>query len=77
MNDLKTILIDNYEKELKENEEMKKIINQKAENSLKYVTRNLKEKLLYELDKYFREPIKEEVNQSNKSINIDFEFPEY
>ena len=77
MNDLKNILIDNYEKELKENEEMKKIINLKAENSLKYVTRNLKEKLLNELDKYFREPIKERVNQIKKSINIDFEFPEY
>ena len=78
MINLKNILIDNYQKELKENEEMKKIINEKAECSLKYVTQNLKEKLLIELNKYFREPIKENKNQNQKkNINIDFEFPEY
>jgi hypothetical protein len=45
MNNLKNILIDNYKKEIKENEEMIKIINEKAEYSLKSVTKNLKQKL--------------------------------
>ncbi len=69
MNNLKNILIDNYQKELKENEEMKKIINEKAECSLKYVTQNLKEKLLIELNKYFSES-KEKKNHNQKKILI-------
>ena len=53
MDNLKNILIDNYQKELKTNEEMTKIINDKAEKSLKFITQHLKEKLLKDLEKYF------------------------
>ena len=62
MINLKNILIENYQKELKENERMTKIINEKAENSLKYVTQQLKEKLLKELDKYFPQVEESETN---------------
>ena len=76
MNNLKNILIDNYKKEIKENEEMIKIINEKAEYSLKSVTKNLKQKLNDDLDKY---NLNQNYNQkeSKKNFNIDFEFPEY
>ena len=76
MNNLKDILIDNYKKEIKENEEMIKIINEKAEYSLKSVTKNLKQKLNDDLDKY---NLNQNYNQkeSKKNFNIDFEFPEY
>lgn len=82
MNNLKNILIDNYQKELKENKEMIKIINEKAEYSLKYATENLKEKLLKEIQQYYKEePIKKkenkEQNNHNNYFNIDFAFPEY
>ena len=50
MNNLKNILIMNYQKELKENEIVQKIINQKAENSLKSITDKLKQNLISELD---------------------------
>ena len=53
MNNLKRILKNKYKKELKENEEMKKIIYSKTKISLKSITERLKEKLLLELDKYF------------------------
>ena len=53
MDNLKNILIDNYQKELKTNEEMTKIINDKAEKSLKFITQHLKEKLLKDFEKYF------------------------
>ena len=46
MNNLKDILISNYQKELKENEVVQKIINQKAENSLKNITDKLKQNLI-------------------------------
>ena len=72
MNNLKNILINEYQKELKENEAMTKIINEKAENSLKYITQKLKEKLLVDLEKYF--PKKEEIKNSESKTNLDFEF---
>lgn len=72
MNNLKNILISEYQKELKENEAMTKIINEKAENSLKYITQQLKEKLLVDLEKYF--PEKEEIKNSESSTNLDFKF---
>jgi len=72
MNNLKNILISEYQKELKENEAMTKIINEKAENSLKYITQQLKEKLLVDLEKYF--PEKEEIKKNENQTNLDFEF---
>ena len=67
---LKNILIENYQKELKENEEMTKIINQKAEKSLKFVTQQLKEKLLKDLEQYFPKQ-EEKVNSTmNNFKNI-------
>ena len=73
MINLKNILIENYQKELKENEKMTKIINEKAENSLKYVTQKLKEKLLKELDKYFPQVEESETNDVDE-IKNDFKF---
>ena len=75
MDDLKIILIENYQKELKENEAMTKIINEKAENSLKLVTQHLKEKLLKDLEKYF--PKNEEkndigINEIKNNFSFDY-----
>ena len=53
---LQNILINNYKKELEENEEMIEIINKKAESSLKYVCSQLKSKLIEELNKYYSKP---------------------
>ena len=72
MHNLKHILINEYQKELKENEAMTKIINEKAESSLKYVTHQLKEKLLVDLKKYF--PQKEEIKNNESETNLDMEF---
>ena len=55
MNNLKKILIDYYTKELKENENMQKIINKKAEDSLKNISQKLQESLLKELNENFNE----------------------
>ena len=46
MNNLKNILNTIYQKELKENESISKLINQKAEDSLKIITEKLKEDLI-------------------------------
>ena len=48
MNNLKKILISYYQKELKENEKMQKIINKKAEDSLKNISQKLQQSLLKE-----------------------------
>ena len=69
MNNLKKLLIDNYQKELKENENMIKIINQKAEKSLKYVTQKLKADLLNDLDKYFPKEEEKQTNEENELKN--------
>ena len=75
MINLKNILIENYQKELKENEKMTKIINEKAENSLKYVTQQLKEKLLKELDKYFPQVEESETNDVDEiKNNFNFDY---
>ena len=73
MNILKDKILKNYNEEILENKEIQKVINTKAEDSLKSVTKRLKEKLLIELDKYF--PEKEEIkkNDVNNEI-IDFNF---
>ena len=55
MNNLKKILIDYYTKELKENEKMQKIINKKAEDSLKNISQELHKSLLKELNENFKE----------------------
>lgn len=52
---------------------MVKIINQKAENSLKYVTQKLKEGLLKDLDKYFPQETEKKTNEENELKN-DFSF---
>ena len=75
MNNLKRILTNKYQKELNENEEMKKIINSKAETSLKSIIERLKEKLLLELDKYFPKQEEEKKVEENNA-RVDFEFPE-
>ena len=73
MDNLESILIENYQKELKENEAMTKIINEKAENSLKIVTQQLKEKLLEDLEKYF--PKNEDKNDNGiNEIKNNFSF---
>ena len=75
---LQNILIDNYKKELKENEEMTKIINEKAEFSLKFVTNKLKNDLLEEIDKYYPKDNEIKLKPKNKKdFNVDFNFPEY
>ena len=74
MDNLENILIEKYQKELKENEAMTKIINEKAENSLKLVTRQLKEKLLKDLEKYFPKKKENETNEFNdikNNLNFD------
>ena len=78
MNNLNNILQKIVQKELKENEEVKKIINQKAEISLKNITENLKKNLNAELDAFMK--AKEEENKKNKkpkqfnNIDVDFKF---
>ena len=51
---------------------MVKIINEKAENSLKFVTQKLKEKLLQDLDKYF--PKKEEKKDNVYDFKNNYRF---
>ena len=73
-NNLKQILVEQYQQYLKENE---KIINQKAEIALKNVTSNLKQKIVIEVDKYFPAQsisrIETESNEcsSNRSLEYD------
>ena len=68
MNILKDKLLKNYNEEILENKEIQKIINSKAEDSLKSVTERLKIKLLAELEKYFP---KEEENKKTENKNND------
>jgi len=69
MNILKQKLLKNYNDEILSNQDIQKVINSKAEDSLKSVTERLKEKLIIELDKYFPKiPEKEEINK-NEAIN--------
>ena len=70
MNNLKNILIKNYQKELRDNENMQKIINQKAECSLKFVTEKLKEDLLKDLDIYFP---KQEIPTNNGNNQSEYD----
>lgn len=72
---LKEILDGNYKKDLKKSE---KIISQKAENALKYITKKLKDKLLEELEKNYSDKKKFE-DSSSDSFNFinDMNFPEY
>ena len=68
------ILIENYKKELKENKRMTEIINKKAEDSLKLVTKKLKDKLLIELNKYFPSeniPNNNRIKQQNPYENVN------
>ena len=73
------------EKELTKNQDAQKIINQKAENSLKIITENLKQKLILELDSVMKEKeeLKNEINKENdinknenelNNDDIDFAF---
>ena len=79
-NNLKKILFNKYQDYITEK---KKIISEKAENSLKNITMKLKEKLLIELDKYFPEkpPVIQRTNTEssensllNNLKNLDEEF---
>ena len=80
MTNLKNFLISNYKKELQENERIQKIINQKAEDSLKSITQQLKENLNKELDNYIREKQEKEniekkpKNNEFDNIDVDFNF---
>ena len=73
MTKLKNELIENYKKELKDNEMMKEIINKKAEDSLKFITHKLHETLLKELNENFcnNNEKKEEVKKEFDDINCD------
>ena len=78
MNNLNDILLKIVQKELKENDDVKKIITHKAEISLKNITENLKKNLNSELDIFMK--AKEETNNENKKANefnnqdVDFKF---
>jgi len=78
MNNLNDILQKIVQKELKENDEVKKVINQKAEISLKNITEELKMNLNSELDTFMK--AKQEENNKNKKPNefnnedVDFRF---
>ena len=74
MDNLENILIEIYQKELKENEAMTKIINAKAENSLKFVTQQLKSKLLEDLEKYFPKNEQTETKNEFNDIKNNFKF---
>ena len=65
MNNFKKKLIDLYTKELKENEKMRETINNKAKDSLKYITKKLQESLLKELNENFEEKKK----KNNKPVD--------
>ena len=69
MTNLKNTLIDNYKKELKENEIMKKIINKKAEDSLKYITQKLHESLIKELNENFNDNNNEKIEEKKEVKN--------
>ena len=64
MNNLEQNFESIVKKELIDNEKAQKILHQKAENSLKIITENLKEKLISELDIVMKE--KEEKNNNGK-----------
>ena len=55
MTNIKDILLTNIKKEIEQNENLKKIIHQKAEIALKNITENLKQKLISELDNFMRQ----------------------
>jgi hypothetical protein len=74
MTNLKNILILNYKKELKENEVMTKIINQKAEYSLKVVTERLRQQLLKDIDIYFPKKIEEKNKEDDLKDQYIFDF---
>ena len=73
-------LNDNFEmiikKELTENENVQKIINQKAEISLKNITENLKKNLISELDKVMKakNEANNEAKKNNEFVNEDIDF---
>ena len=77
MNNLNDILKKIVKKELIENDDVKKIITQKAEISLKNITENLKKNLNSELDVFMK--AKEEKNNKKKpkefdNRDVDFQF---
>ena len=76
MNNLNDILVMNVQKELKENENVQKIISQKAENSLKNINEKLKKNLIYELDEFMREKRDEmkKAKKANEFNNEDIDF---
>lgn len=78
MNNLNDILMMNVQKELKENENVQKIISQKAENSLKTITEKLKNNLIYQLDEFMRKK-RDSMKKAKKANefnneNVDFTF---
>ena len=68
MNNLKDIFEKNVQEEIIKNENVQKIIKQKAEISLKSITENLKKNLIKELDDYMRE--KEANDKAQKANDI-------
>ena len=79
MNNLNDILQKIVQKELKDNDEVKKIITQKAEISLKNITENLKMKLNSELDVFMKAKEEEEKKKNKKpkefdNKDVDFQF---
>ena len=78
INNLNDILQNIVKKELKDKNDVKKIINAKTEISLKNITENLKKNLNLELDAFMK--AKEEENKKNKkpkefdNKDVDFQF---
>ena len=78
INNLNDILQNIVKKELKDKNDVKKIINAKTEISLKNITENLKKNLNLELDAFMK--AKEEENNKNKkpkefdNKDVDFQF---
>ena len=76
MNIIKDRLLKNYREEILENKEIQKIINSKAEDSLKSITERLKSELLVEVDKYFPNQEEDKKNETESKNNdvVDVEF---
>ena len=76
MNNLKEIFDMIVKKELTDNKDVLKIINEKAENSLKDITENLKNKLIAELDGLMKKnkDVDNNPKKKNEFDNEDIDF---
>ena len=56
-NNIKSNIVKNHQKLLNEDQSMIKIINENAENNLKFISKELKQKLMVKLNQYFKKLI--------------------